>query len=58
MNNTQMTNEEIAEQYEFLSGHPFLPVRYQEEPRPIPRWMLGLFLMMGGGAILYILAAV
>ena len=54
----QMTNIEIAEQYEILSGHPYMPVRYREEPKPIPHWMLGLFLMMGGGVILFILAAV
>lgn len=51
----QMTNLEIAEQYEILSGHPYLPLRYREEPQPIPGWMLGLFFLMGATVIVMIL---
>lgn len=55
MDNTHMTNEEIAEQYEAQSGHPYLPVRYREETEPYPTWMLALFGLMGAFLVVFIL---
>lgn len=54
----QMTNIEIAEQYEILSGHPYIPVRYREEENKIPAWMLGLFFVMGAFLTVLIVAVV